>query len=127
MEFILFMCVLFFMVFLLEKITDRLLGVKKRVHVSETPGKSLYWWGRVILFVICIFSLLFIYAAPIENYVKLMNWYWMFYFVMLLGLDAFLEWKYIKNSKQYLSSLIGLLYFIILLYNLEFFMGIWWK
>ncbi|KIL73877.1 hypothetical protein SD78_2935 [Bacillus badius] len=36
------------------------------------------------------------------------EWYWIIYFVLLFGFQAILEWRYLKNSKQYVTTLIFL-------------------
>ena len=53
---------------------------------------------------------------------------WKWYFILLLlctiGFQAILEWKYIKNSKQYASTLIILIVSLILLFNIDFFIRV---
>lgn len=120
MEFFLFIFVMCLIGFLLGKIIDKLLGVKKKEKISETSGKNINRWGRSIIFVICASSLLFI---PLEDS-NAMKWYWMFFFIMLFGFESILEWKYLKNSKQYLSTLIALLLWILVFYNIDFFLAV---
>ncbi|MFJ7952088.1 DUF4181 domain-containing protein [Lysinibacillus sp. NPDC096418] len=102
--------------FLLEKITNKLLGVEKR-KISETPGKSIDRWGRGIILVILLCTLPFVFANDIYNTM----WYWVFYVTIIWGFQAILEWKYIKNSKQYVTTIILLMFILSILYNIEYF------
>lgn len=103
-------------VFLLEKIINKLLGVEKQ-KISETSGKKVDRWGRGIILVIFLCTLPFV----ISNDINIMKWYWILYFVLLLGLQSILEWKFLKNSKQYVTTLIFLMLSIIIFYNIEYF------
>ena len=103
-------------VFLLEKIINKLLGVKKK-KISETSGKKADRWGRGIILVIFLCTL----PIVISKDINLMKWYWILYFVLLLGLQSILEWKFLKNSKQYVTTLIFLMLSIIIFYNIEYF------
>ena len=98
-------------ILLLEKIINKLLGVEKK-KISETAGKKADLWGRRVIFVIILCNLPFI-----ESGTDFAKWYMGFYIVLLFGLEAILEWKYIKNSKQYLTTIIILLYILFFLYT----------
>ena len=49
---LIFLIVFVILVFFLEKIINRLLGIKVKGKISETSGKSIDRWGRVIIAVI---------------------------------------------------------------------------
>ncbi|MED3966001.1 DUF4181 domain-containing protein [Niallia taxi] len=90
--------------FLLEKVIYKLLGVEKK-EVSETSGKKIDQWGRRIIMI------LFLSTIPIYTFYALkdttfIKWYWILYLTALLGFQSVMEWKYLKNSKQYLATLI---------------------
>lgn len=103
------------LVFGLEKILNKLLGVEKK-KISETAGKNVDRWGRGIILVIFLFTLLFVILK--DTYVAM--WYWIFYLLVLLGFQAFLEWKYLKNSKQFVTTLTMLLLGVTFIYNIKF-------
>ena len=107
--------VLLILVLLLEKILNKLLGIKKKERLSETSGKNVDRWGRGIILVIFLCSLPFF----IEQEASVMKWYYILFWISLLGFESILEWKYLKNSKQYVSTLIFLMLFIIFMYNIE--------
>ncbi|UAT33103.1 DUF4181 domain-containing protein (plasmid) [Bacillus badius] len=100
----------------LEKTINKLLGVEKK-KISETPGKNIDRWGRTIILVTFLCTLAFVITKDI-NVIK---WYWILYFVLSLGFQSILEWKYLKNSKQYVSTLIFLILTVIIIFNMEYF------
>ena len=109
-----------FVIFLfsLEKISNKLLGVEKR-KISETSGKNFDRWGRGIIFVISLCILPFAFSKGIDG-IKL---FWILYTAIIWGFQAIMEWKYIKNSKQYVTTIILLMFVISMLYNIEHFIN----
>jgi hypothetical protein len=116
LKFLVFFIVLIIFVLLLEKVLNRLLGVEKK-KVSETPGKKVDRWGRGIIVILILCTIPF-YAIEDTTFIK---WYWILYLIVLFGFQSILEWKYLKNSKQYITTLILLMLGIIFLYNMEYF------
>ncbi|MFJ5623932.1 DUF4181 domain-containing protein [Peribacillus loiseleuriae] len=100
---------------LLEKILNRLLGVEKK-KISETPGKNVDRWGRGIILVLFLCTLPFFIMGD-TSFIK---WYWILYVIILLDFQSVLEWKSLKNSKQYITTLIFLILTIIFIYNIEY-------
>ena len=94
---------LILLVILAEKMIGRFLGIKKE-DVSETSGKRMDQWGRTIIMGLFLFS--FIFALSKEND-TILKWNWIFFLTALMGLQTILEWKYLKDSKQYLLTLIS--------------------
>lgn len=113
-----FLFVSLILVFLLEKIINKLLGIKHKEKISETAGKNVDRWGRGIILVIFLCSLPFF----IEQEASVMKWYYILFFISLWGFQAILEWKYLKNSKQYVSTLIFLVLVVVYFYNIENFL-----
>ena len=95
-------------VVLVENRVEKSLDVKRK-KISETPGKIVERWGRTIIAVIFLFSYL---LALTKESDFLLKWHWFVLLVALLGFQVLLEWKYLKNSKQYISTLIRLLLMI---------------
>ncbi len=114
-RFLILIIVLTIFLFFLEKIINKLLGVEKK-KISETSGKKVDKWGRGIILVIFLCTLPF-FVVQETNVLK---WYWMLYLTALLGFQSILEWKYLKNSKQYVTTLIFLILGVIFLYNIKY-------
>ncbi|TRZ40681.1 DUF4181 domain-containing protein [Niallia circulans] len=110
---------LYCLIFLLEKGINKLFGVKKK-QVSETSGKKVDQWGRriILMLFLCTIPIYSFYTISETTFIK---WYWIFYLTALLGFQSMMEWKYLKNSKQYLTTLILLVLGILFLYNLDYF------
>ncbi|QUG41696.1 DUF4181 domain-containing protein [Psychrobacillus sp. INOP01] len=51
-----------------------------------------------------------------------MKWYWIIYITLLLGFHSILEWKYLENSKQYVTTIIYIILSVIIMYNIECFL-----
>ncbi|MEK4244887.1 DUF4181 domain-containing protein [Psychrobacillus sp. FSL K6-2684] len=118
MRFLVFFIVLIFIGFLLEKIINKLLRVEKK-KISETSGKRIDRWGRGIILLIFLFTLPFVIFGDSTNIIK---WYWIVYITLLMGFQAFLEWKYLENSKQYVTTIIFIILSVIIMYNIEYFL-----
>ena len=114
-----FIVVLIILIVLLEKGINKLLGVEKK-KVSETSGKKVDQWGRGIILILFLCTLPFF----IMEETSFMKWYWIPYLIVLLGFQSILEWKYMKNSKQYVTTLIILIISVIILYNIEYFISL---
>lgn len=100
--------------FLLEKIINKLLSVEKK-KISATSGKKVDQWGRGIILVIFLCTLPFFIVQD----TNVMKWYWMLYLIVLFGFQTILEWMYLKNSNQYVTTLIFLVLGVIFMYNIE--------
>jgi len=96
---------------LMERLIFKLLGVEKK-KVSETKGKNADIWGRVIIILLIIGTLPFTYQSDssLRGIV---------YLFVIFGFDAFMEWKYIKESKQYIGSLIFMVIIGIAFYSIS--------
>ncbi|WP_026695677.1 DUF4181 domain-containing protein [Peribacillus kribbensis] len=114
MKLFLIVAFLITVIFLLEKFTNKWLGVKKK-KLSETPGKKVDFWVRVsiVALFVCTIPLL------VSGDVFIPKWYWIVYLTVLLGSQVILERIYLKNSKQYISTLIGLIIVLLFIYFLE--------
>lgn len=87
----------------LEAVINKLLGVEKK-KISDTPGREVDRQGRTIILVSIIFLLI---ISNVLNFNLFdIKWWWIGYFIIFTGFQIFLEWRYIKNSKQYLTTII---------------------
>ncbi|WP_455675118.1 DUF4181 domain-containing protein [Pradoshia sp.] len=103
MELMATVIIIILVVFFVEKIMEKYLGVKRK-FLSETPGKRVDRWGRTIIVILFLSSYLFALTKEVDVILK---WSWLIFFTALMGLQTILEWKYIKESKQYISTLIS--------------------
>ncbi|MCP3029008.1 DUF4181 domain-containing protein [Halobacillus sp. A5] len=115
MEFVAFLIVLIAMMFVTEKITNKILRVEK-VRISETSGKNLDRWGRGIILLVFIITLWFVIDLNSDALIK---YYLMAYLAIILGFQAIMEFTFIKDSKQYISTMIILLMSLIIMYNVD--------
>lgn len=104
------------LVFLVEQTVNKLFGVEKK-KISETSGKNFERWSRAIILVLFL-SLL---PIVIRKDIIVMKWFYIAFFVVSLGFQSILEWKFLKNSKQYFTTLIYLILTIIFFYNIDYF------
>jgi len=105
------------LILLLEKIINKLFGIKVKGKISETSGKNIDRWGRVIIVVIFLCSLPFFEGT-------LPKWHYMLFWTSLWGFQAILEWKYLRSSKQYVVTLAYLILLVVFIYNIEYFLKI---
>lgn len=112
-----FLIVLIIMLALIEKIVNKMLGIQ-REKLSETPGRNIDRWGRSILLISYLITLWFVIANDSDVTMKL---YSMTYLTLFLGFQVIMEFIYIKDSKQYISTTILLIFGLIALYNIDSF------
>jgi hypothetical protein len=112
LRFLALIIVLLVVMYLLEKVINKLLGVKKK-KISETPGRNVDRWGRSIILVIYLSTLWFVPSGESLFIIKL---YWISFFILIFGFQVVMEFIYIKNSKQYLSTLFLLIISFTLIY-----------
>lgn len=91
-------------------IVSKLIVGKRKRKVSETTGENIQICGFAIIGVIGICSILFVLDFFDNN---VMKWFWLFFIIVTLGFQSFMEWKFLKESKEYVVSLIVLMIGII--------------
>ncbi|KMY44371.1 hypothetical protein AC622_09010 [Bacillus sp. FJAT-27916] len=99
MRLVIILIILFFIILLIEKTIDKLLGVKRK-NIAKTNGKKVDQWGRAIIVVIYLVYIVSRAAVTTE-------WHFILFLLTLMGYQAILEWKYLRGSKQYLSTLLS--------------------
>ncbi|WP_345240357.1 DUF4181 domain-containing protein [Pontibacillus salipaludis] len=114
MNFIALLLVLSILVFMVEKITNKILRVEK-VKLSETSGKNIDRFGRGVILLIFVTTLWFVLKNDSTMITKL---YFMTYITFLFGFQAIMEFIFIKGSKQYISTVVLLVITLIIMYNL---------
>jgi hypothetical protein len=85
--------------------------------ISDTNGKNVNRWvkGLLVLIAICIYF----FVLDTTDY-STIKWFWLIFFSVAIGFQAFMEWKYLKDSKEYIISLIilavGLIYICVFIF-----------
>lgn len=91
--------------------------VEELNKISDTNGKNINRWVKGLLFVISVCVFFFVLDTTNINSLK---WYWLIVFIVAMGQHAFIEWRYLKGSKEYVISLIklavGLIYILIFIF-----------
>lgn len=109
MESILVLLVVVLVIFLiiLDRQLSKWLFGEKRQKISESDGETIHKWGIGILAFVGVGVYILIDIFISENYITV---YWMglifILIILMFSLEAFLEWKYLKDSKQYLIPLL---------------------
>ncbi|OLS38101.1 hypothetical protein BTR22_06260 [Alkalihalophilus pseudofirmus] len=101
MKFFLYLIIVAFIIFLVEIVLRKKLGVKHR-YVSETSGKKIYNWVKLGMLIVFIIGL--IPVVSLDEFGELFLWYIFSYLILSNAFDTFMEWKYLKRSKQYVIS-----------------------
>lgn len=88
----------------------------EKIKILETSGKRFYTWGIRIL---VVFSLLILFNLDLTD-MNMMRWFWLFFLIITFSFKAFAEWKYIRESKEHIITLIllivGVVYILLILF-----------
>ena len=96
-----FLLVIIILLFiLLELILRRTLKIEKK-HISETEGKKVY---RIGIFIITVITICFIPIVVTKERVYMALFLFLF-FIARFGFELFVEWKYMRESREYLITL----------------------
>ena len=109
------------LIIIINDVVSKLLGVEKKSlfsyqHVNDRH-KKIEWVIRItfILFIV-IGTYINIQREHSESLWFLETWNILIVFIIIVDLlQAFMEWKYVENKKVYISTLIQLGFFVVLL------------
>lgn len=87
-----------------------------RLELPE-EGKETAIWGRIILAAIGIIGVFIFYATGAADQ-PAMKWFWMLFMLAAIGFQAFLDWRYLKGTKNYIVTLTTLVFWEVLAYLL---------
>lgn len=90
-----------------------IVGTERKELPDE--GKEISTWGKIIIALICIITCIVIIVVDGPEGTA-MKWFWMLLIIIASGFQSFIDWKYLKSSKQYMVSLIALLIGVFLVY-----------
>lgn len=119
MKILVFFLIVALVIFLVETTITKIFGIEMK-SISETSGKYIERWGKGIITVIFLSILPFVISKDINT----MKWFWILLNVVSIGFQSILEWKFLRDSKQYISSLTYLIITVIIFYNIEYFIQI---
>ena len=91
---------LLILLFLIDKISNKILGVEKK-KISETSGKNVDRWGGITILILFLITQWF--GITNESDTLRMS-YWMTYLAFLFGFQAIMEYIFIKESRQYMVA-----------------------
>ncbi|NBD25403.1 DUF4181 domain-containing protein [Paenibacillus glycinis] len=99
------------------------LAVKKFIlpeesnKISDTPGKNINRLVKGLLVIVTLFVFFFVLDTSNINALK---WFWLLVFSVAAGQQAFMEWRYLIGSKEYMVSLVqfavGFIYMVIFIF-----------
>ena len=101
--FVLFLAVGMAVLFGLEFALKKWLKIEK-VKISETEGKNIDRWGQGIILVVALCFLPFMLSGSPWH----MLWFWIIYWIVFSFFQASLQWKYAKESREYILTLVYL-------------------
>ncbi|KAB2331445.1 DUF4181 domain-containing protein [Bacillus mesophilum] len=116
MNFFIFFLFLSLVFFALERGLVKVFGIKRK-SLSETAGKKIDQWGRGILLVAYLSVLLFVLEIDLD-----IKWYLICFFMISFVFEMVMEWVYLKETKQYIITLVFLVISVPILYNSEIIM-----
>lgn len=98
-------------------ILSKLILGNNRRKVSETEGKYIQIGGLIVIAIIGLCSIFFIFDILEAN---TMRWFWLFFLILAVGFHAIMEWTFLRESKEYVVSLmvlmIGLIYIFMFMF-----------
>ncbi|PKJ54118.1 DUF4181 domain-containing protein [Bacillus sp. SN10] len=104
--------------YFLEQFLRRKLNMEKRGFFGYKHVNGLHVTLEIVLFIIYFVSSM-IYVNSDEN--AKIGYAFFIFFTMLWTLRAWMEWKFDRESKEYILSIIGLFTFIVMISLLLYF------
>ncbi|PSL36242.1 uncharacterized protein DUF4181 [Planomicrobium soli] len=102
MEVVIMLILIALGLFLLEKLIRKRMNIKK-VELRDTPAKSIDFWGRGVILVLALCTIPF--SAGAEDMERLL-WFFVVYLLAINLFQAYLQWKYVKETKEYVVTLV---------------------
>ena len=104
-DYIIVIAVISILTFTSDLIIKKSLGITKTEKITDPSAKKVDRWGRFIIVCFTVFMFLFVIGKDLI-YLK---GFCIGMIVLSLGFQAFLEWKYLNNSKQFIATLLFLI------------------
>ncbi|URN95661.1 MAG: DUF4181 domain-containing protein [Candidatus Pristimantibacillus lignocellulolyticus] len=87
-----------------------------REELTEA-GKKVNMWGKIILVTIGFITVIILFSLD-ELYGDVMKRFIIIFIIMALGFQTFIDWKFLKGTREYIVSLIVLILGVNLVYFL---------
>ncbi|OCA90522.1 hypothetical protein A8F94_01150 [Bacillus sp. FJAT-27225] len=78
--------------------------------ITETEGRRIDFWGRIVLAIAFFISLFFVKDSSDETTIK---WFLIIFYTIFAAFQFIIEWKYLKNTKEFIITLLLWLFVII--------------
>ncbi|MEY8348102.1 DUF4181 domain-containing protein [Bacillus cereus] len=92
--------------FLFEKLLRKKLHIPRKHSFIYKPVNNIQKWGEISIFIIyLITSFILIVNVDYEN----IGYLFFIFFIALYVFRTFMEWKYDKESKEYVISFLGVI------------------
>ncbi|NMH74243.1 DUF4181 domain-containing protein [Bacillus sp. RO2] len=99
---------------IVDVVLRKLLGIK-RAKLTDPKGKKIDLFGRII----CAILIFILYPAVIETGVLQLKHLFVIFFTVLFCLQAIIQFIYIKESKEYIITLLINVVFVAFLLNID--------
>ncbi|WP_202077607.1 DUF4181 domain-containing protein [Caldalkalibacillus salinus] len=90
-----------------EDFLKKLILGEKRKKISDTSGKYIDLWWRYIVGTIALLTGLIVIIHT-TNYL-MVKWFWLIFITLAFGFQLFMQWKFLKEPREYIITLILLL------------------
>lgn len=101
-----FVLLLLILLEIIDKKLSYWLFKEKRAKLSETDGEKTDKWVRIILSLIGITGYFFVAKLSVSVESIAVMSFWLFIIILINSVQSFMEWKYIKQTKQFIIPII---------------------
>lgn len=103
-----------------DVVVRKFLGIK-RAKLTDPKGKKIDMLGRII----CVILAFIMYPAFIETEVLEINYLFIILFTFLFCFQAIIQYIYIKESKEFIITLLMNVVFVVFLFNINFLLNLY--
>jgi hypothetical protein len=86
---------------IVEKVAKKILRIEKKMDVGQS-AKKVDRWGKTLLLIPLLITLIYMHYNNILGNL----WFGILFIVVIFGYQSIIEWKFLKNSKQYLLTIV---------------------
>ena len=101
--------------FLFEWLFKKTFGIQSK-SISDTTAKKINLFGRIIIVLVFI---VFLLPMGIDPNATEFKWYWLALFIAQWGFQGWLEWMYLRETKQHIISIVYLILSVVFVLNIE--------
>jgi hypothetical protein len=104
---------------LVDVVVRKALNIK-RVKLTDPKAKKIDMFGRIL----CVILIFVTFPPLLDNEVISLKYLFIIFFVALLSFQAILQYIYIKESKEYIITLLMSVVFIVM-FNIDFLIALY--